>query len=201
MNYGPLLNTTFAFRQYILLIPLLSLVYGCTAVNTFPTVARQGDTVSVMVGGSEKANKNTISATMSDSDNVVWDLVSLGLVRSVFNLRADGLSSGYHYSNYFDIENPWRSGHEPIQTVLVFDVPVGAAEGASTLSINLNTDDDSSAIDQPFAISLEVLPTLIGSQDNFDRQNFDGSQIPIDFSSLEAAPYAKISFGTGSGFG
>lgn len=188
------------FYHFVIITALLS-ISACAGVNTFPTVARQGDTVSVMVGGSEKANKNTISATMTDSNNVVWDLVSLGLVRSVFNLRADGLASGNHYSHYIEIENPWTNAHEPIQTVLVFDVPVGAAEGVSTLSLNLNTDDDSSGVVQPFSINLEVLPSLLGSQDQFLRQDFSEAQYPLDFTRLEQAPYAKISFGTGTGRG
>jgi len=200
-------KTTLPFHQYrkaSLLLFVILLFQGCAAVNTFPTIARPGDTVSVMVGGSESARKNTIDVSLTDSSSTVWDLKALGLVRSVFNLRPDGRAYGLHYSSYFDIENSWNKGHEPTQTVMVIDVPVGAALGSATLNVNLNTSDDSSGVVQPFTMSLEIVnvPGLPGASDNFLRQNFDGINEAVSFSDLEPAPYAKISFGEGglSGF-
>ena len=78
------------FRAPFLLIAIIGMLQACTAVNTFPTIARQGDTVSIMVGGSEEVRKDTISATLTDSNDVAWDLQLLGNIRSVFNLRTDG---------------------------------------------------------------------------------------------------------------
>ena len=151
------------------------LFQGCTAVNTFPTIARPGDTVSVMVGGSENARKDTISATLTDSNNVVWDLQALGLVRSVFNLRPEGRAYGLHYSDIVDINAQWKQGREPIQTVLVVDIPNTAAIGSASLSVTLNTTDDSSAIPHPYEISMDIvnIPGQLGESDNFLRQNFD----------------------------
>ncbi len=179
------------------LIMSLALFQGCAAVNTFPTIARPGDTISVMAGGSEQARKDSISVSLTDSNNVQWDLQALGLVRSVFNLRPDGRAYGLYYSPYFDIENSWNKGHEPAQTVMVLDVPGSAALGPATLNVNLNTSDDSSGIQPPFAISLEIVnvPGSSGASDNFLRQNFDGINEAVSFSDLEPAPYAKISFG------
>jgi len=166
--------------------------------------ARPNDTVSVMVGGSDKANKTNTDVILTDADGTPWDLQALGLVRSVFNLRADGRAYGMHYSGFLDTEFSWIKGHEPVQTVLVVDVPSGTAAGPATLSVNMNVDDDSSGVNSPFSISLDILDSsldasLIGSSDNFLRKNFFPPTVAASLEDLEPAPYAKVSFGDGSG--
>ncbi len=178
---------------------LLAVLPACTSVNTFPMVARAGDTVSVMVGGSELARKETVSVTLTDASNQTWDLKSLGLVRSVFNLRTEGVAHGIHYSPYLDLYVPWLHGHEPVQTVLVADLPVNANPGNATLSISTNAIDNSSGISEPFSVKLEILAGT-GSSDQFLRKG-SGGPYPVDFSRLEPSPYAKIDFGTGTVIG
>jgi len=173
-------------------------VQGCAGVNTFPTVARAGDTVSVMVGGSEKARKGTIAVILTDADNVQWDLQALGNIRSVFNLRADARAKGMHYSKYLASYSSWNEGHEPVQTVLVVDIPVGAAAGMASLNVNPLVDDDSSGISHPYVINLEIIPGT-GSADDFMRKEFLAPSAAVDFLKLEPAPHAKISFGINSG--
>ncbi len=80
---------------------------ACTSVNTFPNIARPGDTVSFMVGGSALAKKENVSVILTDSGGQVFDLQALGRVRSVFNLRADGRAVGTHYSPYLDSYISW----------------------------------------------------------------------------------------------
>ena len=176
---------------------VLAALPACTAVNTFPMLARPGDTVSVMVGGSEKARKETISATLTDINGQTWDLKALGLVRSVFNLRTDGRANGQHYSSYSDSFISWVYGHEPLQTVLVTDLPAGVAPGQASLSVMLNTTDNSSGVASPFTVNLEIIAGT-GSADSFLRRSAAGGSLPVDFGKLEPAPNAKISFGTGA---
>lgn len=175
----------------------LLLLQACTAVNTFPTTARAGDTVAVMAGGSEQARKDTVDVRLTDSNNIEWNLQDLGLVRSLFNLRAAGTAYGSHYSSWLDMEYSWLKGHEPVQTVLVLDIPPAIATGPATLSVNLNADDDSSGISQPFTMTMDIVAGN-GNSESFYRQNFDSSQKMVDFQDLEPAPYAKISFGNGA---
>ena len=197
---------------YLLGFVTLTLLFqGCAAVNTFPMAARPGDTVSVMVGGSEKASKANTDVTLTDAAGTPWDLQALGLVRSVFNLRADHRAYGTHYSPWLDADFSWVKGHEPVQTVLVIDIPSvnnaaanNAAPGLATLTVNTNVDDDSSGVFPPYDIALEVLdstldPSLIGSSDEFLRKNFWPLTVAASFEDLEPAPHAKISFGDGSG--
>lgn len=184
------------FRIPFLIFLLITVFQGCVAVNTFPIIARPSDTVSVMVGGSETARKDNVDVTLTDTSGS-WDLQAMGLVRSVFNLRADGRAHGMHYSgDYFDVENAWKKAHEPTQTVLIVDIPDAAAAGPAALSVNINATDDSSGIIGPFTINLEILADP-GTPTFFDRQNFDNTTVAVDFESLEPAPHAKVSFGRG----
>jgi len=187
------------------LLAILTLFQGCVAVNTFPQIARPDDTVSVMIGGTELARKDTIDVQLIDYNGITWDLQALGLVRSVFNLRPEGRAYGLHYSNFLSQNNSWKRGHEPLQTVLVFDVPDQAAYGPATLLVTLSldgsVDDDSSGIvntiQDPFTIALDIVavPGQSGVSDNFVTKTFDNPAKVVDFGDLEPAPHAKISFG------
>lgn len=176
------------------LLFLLLTLNACTSVATLPTVARAGDTVSVMVGGTEKARKETIAVTLTDVNGLDWDLQALGLVRSVFNLRTDGRAEGAHYSSYLESYISWYSAHEPVQTVLVVNVPTNVPAGDGYLTINTYVDDNSSGIGSPFTVNIEILPGL-GVEDTFARQDSTGVNYAVDFSKLEPAPHAKIDFG------
>jgi hypothetical protein len=170
---------------------------ACTSVNTFPNIARPGDTISFMVGGSAQARKENISVALTDSGGQVFDLQALGLVRSVFNLRADGRAVGTHYSPYLDSYISWAFGHEPLQTVMVADLPGNAMPGLATLTVSLNgVTDNSSGAGNPFNVSLEIIPGS-GSPEQFLHPTL-GATPPVNFTRLETAPNTRISFGTGS---
>lgn len=179
-----------------LLLGLLALLAGCAGVNTFPAIARPGDTVSLMVGGSAQANRDNVSAVLTDAGGQVFDLQALGLVRSVFNLRADGRAHGMHYSPYLDSFISWAFGHEPLQTVLVADLPGTAAPGPATLTVTLNVADNSAGTGAyPHAVAFEIVPGA-GQSEPFLRSSLYGPQ-GVDFSRLETAPHAEVSFGNG----
>jgi hypothetical protein len=188
-NYIKLLST--------LLLCAWTLLSGCTSVNTFPKIARPGDTVTFMVGGSAQARKANVSAILTDASGQVFDLQALGKVRSVFNLRTDGRAIGQHYSPYLDSYISWFFGHEPLQTVLVADLPATATVGQAKLAVALNSvNDNSSGVSNPFTVNLEIIPGA-GTSEQFLRSALGGNQ-PVDFSRLETAPYAQINFGAGA---
>lgn len=192
------MNSNYIKLLSVLVLCAWTLLSGCTSVNTFPSIARPGDTVSLMIGGSEKANKNSVAATFTDATGRSWDLKALGLVRSVFNLRTDGRANGAHYSPYLDGYISWVFGHEPLQTVLVADLPLTAAPGQGHLTISLNAGDNSSGVGSPFNVNLEIVPGL-GMADQFLNKRSSGN-VPADFRRLETAPNAKVTFGTGTTF-
>lgn len=168
---------------------------ACTSVNTFPNIARPGDTISFMVGGSALAKKENTSVTLTDSGGQVFDLQALGRVRSVFNLRADGRAIGTHYSPYLDSYISWAFGHEPLQTVMVADLPVNAAPGLAALTVTLNgiVDNSSGTGSGPFTLSMEIIPGS-GNPELFSHSALNATP-PVDFTQLETAPSAKVEFG------
>ena len=173
------------------------LLSACTSVNTFPNIARPGDTFSFMVGGSAQVRKENISITLTDAGGQVFDLQALGKVRSVFNLRADGRAVGTHYSPYLDSYISWAFGHEPLQTVMVADLPSNAAPGPATLTVTLNgITDNSSGGGNPFNVTLEIIPGS-GIVEQFLHPTLNAI-LPVDFPQLETAPNALVSFGTNS---
>jgi len=150
-----------------------------------------------MVGGSAQARKDNVGVVLTDAGGQVFDLQALGLVRSVFNLRADGRAIGQHYSPYLDSNISWLFGHEPLQTVMVANLPGNATLGQATLTVTLDgiTDNSSGVGAGPFSVSLEIIPGSGGPEQFIHHASSANS--PVDFSRLETAPNAKISFGTG----
>lgn len=189
-------------NNYIKLLSMLALcawtlLSGCTGVNTFPNIARPGDTISVMIGGSAQARKANVSAILTASNGQLFDLQALGKVRSVFNLRADGRAVGQHYSPYLDNYISWFYGHESLQTVMVADLPATVAVGQATLAVAFNgVNDNSSGIASPFKVKLEIVAGT-GSSEQYLTRTTSGN-LPVDFSRLETAPYAQVNFGTGT---
>lgn len=179
-------------RLYITALVLL--IQACTHINPFPLSAQPGETISLMIGSSENARKETIDVLMTDSNNVVWDMKSLGQIRSVFNVRPDGNAKGLYYSSYLETNTPWAFGHEPIQTVVVLDLPVGIAQGPATFEINTNTTDNSSGVGQLLNLSIEIVADTATSNSFLHQNPFQGISA-VDFDRLEPASYAKISFG------
>jgi hypothetical protein len=185
------------FNIKLIILAGLLFLAGCTAVNTFPTIARPGDTVSIMVGGSAKARKANLSAVLTDARGNVFDLQQLGLVRSVFNLRADGRAIGTHYLSYIEAYRSWYSGHEPLQTVMVTNLPSMVAPGMATIKMSwVGVTDNSSDAGNPFYLSLEIIPGS-GTPNQFLRQDAQGISA-ANLSQLETAPNAKVGFGTGA---
>lgn len=186
-------------NNYVKLLSAIALcagtvLSGCVSLNTFPTIARAGDTVSVMIGGSEKAIKSDVSAIFTDASGQVWDLQTLGLVRSVFNLRTDGRAYGLHYSSYLEKSWSWTYGHEPLQTVLVTDLPTGVAPGMGSLLISfINISDNSGGAGNPVKINLEIIPG-VGMLSQFTYRHAIYGNVPADFTKLEPAPHAKVKF-------
>lgn len=170
---------------------------ACSSINTFPQIARPGDTVSLMVGGSAAVRMSDVSAVLTDSAGNTFDLQALGKVRSVFNLRADGRAIGTHYSPYLEGYISWAFGHEPLQTVLVADLPATAAPGPAKLAIGMAGINDNSAGtgEGPFDVALEIIPGT-GSPEQFKRRTLTGPA-PVDFARLETAPSARVLFGMG----
>ena len=192
---------------FIVLISLLG--GGCTALQTFPQVARPGDTVALAIGSPDGMNKsNTTASYIPDADpsNPI-DLTSN--IRSIFKLYADKTSIVYEKS---DPGQPWRglftdlitsgSGHEPWLTVMVVDLPGSMPAGTGRVEVRTTATYPplvSSHINDletdGFRIDLEILDPVtagVGSPNPFEYQRGQSVTASGDLTTLEPLPHALV---------
>jgi hypothetical protein len=151
----------------IIWLVVLSTV-GCTAVKTFPTAARPGETVALAVGSPDNltiANINSVQFESAAAPGSPVDITSN--VRSVFRLYADKTSLVYKKPGVSTDQIVRTSAHEPWLTVIALDMPeelspgVPLPVGPGYITINTN-----SAVTYPTigshindkTIALEILP-------------------------------------------
>lgn len=116
----------------VVLLSLISLFYGCTAVQPFPHSARAGDTITLAVGSPEGMTRaNTQVQYTPDSMGIPIDLTSQ--MRAIVKLHPDKASPAYQDSlaNYI-ID---YAAHEPWLTVIVLDLPVDLPVGDGDVQI------------------------------------------------------------------
>ena len=181
---------------------LLAILQGCTGITTFPSIARPGDSLAIMLGGSEQVNKDNIDVTLIQGASS-WDLAdpngdldrSDSMIRSVFEVRTDGRAEGLIYNNPSTMTQIWTFGHEPVQSIMIVDLPTDVLPGAAQLNVTINTPDNASGVNLNFNIDLTVvdIPGSTGASDPFDMRTVLGT-VGANLGDLEPAPHAKISF-------
>lgn len=196
-------------KTITLLICTFSLLLGgCTALNTFPTAARPGETVALAVGSPDNltiANINSVEfESAAWAPGTKWDITSN--VRSVFKLYADKASDVYEYGGTLGTNQIIRTSlHEPWLTVMAIDMPEDAfgsplPPGPGTITINTNGNVTYPTIGnhinnvQPIAIEIlpEASPTD-GSAADFEYEfGAFGATNLGDLSKLEPRPHALV---------
>lgn len=168
------------------LIAALLLLEGCVAVQSFPTVARSGDTITLAVGSVDGMNKNNTTATfVSDVDASNTSLA----IRAIIRLRPDQTSNAALFDLFVDTED-YYTGHSQWLTVMVIDLPTGLTVGsghidvqttANTGTFNYNIND--------IPVALEIIDG-VGAPNQFSyNAGFDPTRdAPGNLSSLVALP-------------
>ncbi|HIO13628.1 MAG TPA: hypothetical protein EYN15_00335 [Chromatiales bacterium] len=125
--------TQFPRIAKLLTAGLVSAVFaGCTAVNTFPVVARQGDTIALAVGSADGMNRNNTTVEFVDFASASHDLTAN--MRGIFKLYPDTASRAWDGSQTSVLIA--SSFHEPWITILALDLPSsGLAIGQGVLNI------------------------------------------------------------------
>jgi len=160
---------------------LVSLVYlqGCVAVQTFPTVARSGDTVALAVGSPDGMTKVNTTAQFVHADGLIppIDLP----IRAIVRLRPDNTSNVALFdSNINSLTG--NSRHSAWLSIVVVDLPLGIPPGNGVINITTSASYfGPGANDIPIAI--EILEGT-GSANPFNY-DFLGNNKPGDLSSLE----------------
>lgn len=172
----------------LLLLGGLALLQGCVALQSFPTVARGGDTITLFVGSPSGMTKtNTAVTYVSDIDASVVTLP----IRSIIRLRPDQTSQTALFDNYLYNESSY-TGHSPWMTVIVIDLPEGLTVGLGHVDVNsLASYGTLPQGVNDIPISLEIIDG-VGAPNIFTYNNGFGGVGPGDLSALEALPQVVI---------
>jgi len=163
----------------IILSTALLVLQGCVAVQTFPTVARAGDTITLAVGSPDGMTKGNTTAQFVHDDPMIppIDLE----IRSIIRLRPDNTSKVALFDQNIDIITA-NSKHSAWLTIIVINLSPGMPTGNGVINVSTSaTYFGPSVSDLPIAI--EILPGT-GSANPF---NYDylGNNTPGDLSALE----------------
>jgi len=112
-------------RIYLFLFVIMAyLAQGCVSVQTFPTIARSGDTITLAVGSPDKmttANTTIQYVSNTDPGNPV-DLTSN--IRNIVKIYPDKATPAWYGGNVVSTDMiPYQSGHGPWLYVIVIDLP------------------------------------------------------------------------------
>lgn len=171
-----------------LIVFIVFILQGCVATQSFPTVARGGDTVTIAVGSPDGMRKSNTSAEfVSDVDGSTITLS----IRSIIRLRPDQTSNLALFDPFVNAED-YYTGHSQWLSVIVIDLPEGLTVGPGEININ------SSASYGAFPVGINDVPVSIeiiegtGTRNKFTYNNNFGGVGPANLSNLESLPQVVV---------
>lgn len=189
----------------VLFSTALLLIQGCTALNTFPTAARPGETVALALGSPDNLTMDNINSVTFVSDAAPSSPLDITpSVRSVFKLYADKASSVYESPGPGTNQIIRTSLHEPWLSVMAIDMPeeltpgVPLPTGPGTITINTTPDVTYPTIVNHInarTIRLEILPETTptdGSASTFEYEFGTCCTQLGNLSLLEPRPHALV---------
>lgn len=185
------------------LLGLLALLSGCAGVQTFPNVARSGDTVAVAAGWKQDfARENLIvTITAADGMTIVYPPGD-PTVRAVINFYPDPLSSlivsdrteqdlTVGARTYANMIGTIYTGSDPDwwQTTVFIDLPPGLAPGPATVTV-------ANSLGASATTALEIIPGA-GTPAIFNAE-LNGPLQPGQLAALERVAHYTVRFSGGS---
>jgi len=172
---------------FVLSVTLLVL-QGCVAVQSFPTVARAGDTITLAVGSPDGMTKaNTTIQFVSNADPA--NPVNLP-IRSLIRIRPDNTSHTALFDGYAGAIS-YYSSHGPWMSVAVLDLPQGLALGPATINIMTTAVYSIGADVNEIPVRIEILPGT-GVTNAFKYNPFGAGIQDGNLSNLEPLRQAVI---------
>jgi hypothetical protein len=159
---------------------------GCVATQSFPTVARGGDTITLAVGSPDGMTKaNTTAQFISDVDSSTIVLP----IRSIIRLRPDQTSQTALFDGLVDAQDNYTV-HSQWLTVLVIDLPEGLTIGAGHIDINTSATYGTLPVGvNDIPVSIEIIEGT-GVSNDFNYNNNFGGVGAGNLSALEPLPQA-----------
>lgn len=189
-------------KQFFLLNAILLSVFlaGCTGLNTYPVIARAGDTITLAPGWMQNFSRDKITVTFTPP--VGADIIYAPndpAVRAVINLYPDPVSwlvvgeatnqnTGFNNggaTGYF-INNNTGGDRDWWQTTVFLDLPASLPTGTTNITINSTSGETYGPI------PVEIIGGT-GSPAIF-KVGLTGSLGPTQLASLERATHSTISF-------
>lgn len=189
-------------RIYILSsILIIFLLQGCVAVQTFPTAARSGETITIAIGSQDGLTKDNIQLLFyPQGDTAPVDLTSN--IRSVIKIFPDKTSRAWVDDNATQVMNVFI-GHGAWQNILVIDLP-SLPTGLGHFHVSFEPgviipNPDAIQNAEGIDIGIDILP---GSSDNnaFDYMMTPGYQVVGDLSRLEPKPQVVLRYDFSPGY-
>lgn len=191
------MNSLFVRKVGWLLILSGSLLAGCAGVQSFPSHARAGDTVSLALGWHPDLSRQDVTVTITDSaggqtvyppgDAMVWalynvnpDPVSKMIVGSV---TGQDLGNGEQWLPLL-LSSDTGGDTEWMQSMMLMELPASLATGRATIAVT-----GPSGPLTPSPIRLVIDPGQ-GSSTQFTSQNHGG----VNPATLERADHFTVSF-------
>lgn len=175
-------------RTYVVVSAMILLVLqGCVAVQTFPTAARAGDTITLAVGSPDGMTKsNTTAQFVSSSLGNPVDLP----IRSIIKIRPDNTS----FVGAFDAMTDYlatQSSHSAWLSIIVIDLPAGLPVGAANINISTLGQYKYGANVNDIPIGINILSGT-GSPNPFIYNPSGSGTVAGDLSELEALPQVVV---------
>jgi hypothetical protein len=176
-------------RIYLILFAFLLLVLqGCVAVQSFPTVARAGDTVTLAVGSAEGMSKSTTNVFFTPDGGAEVPIPSEN-IRAIIRLYPDKRTEAWAASSTVAIDT--ATGHGSWLSIIVLDLPSSLPIGVGSIRVSTpatyaafsnNVNDES--------IVIEILPG-VGAPATFDYHS-GAIKAVGDLTSVELLPHYLI---------
>lgn len=192
------------YRLVIILV-MLSIVQGCSAIKTFPSTVRAGETTAIATGWKQSFSKENTTVTITPSiGSPIIILPGDPAIRAVVNLYPDPASNiivsgetGYDVSPFASTyatqltQNFTEGDKDWYQTTIFIDLPESLPLGATSITIsNLQGESYSTTVDiiasggGPDAFEAELNGPLSSNQlkslerNNYYIINFNSAIIP-----------------------
>jgi len=176
-------------RERLICVSLL-LLQGCVSLQSFPTLARSGDTITLAVGSAEGMTKASTSLTYTPDSTGVPIPIPASSLRAIVPIYPDKRTTAWVNSEAVFIDQ--TTGHGAWLTVLVIDLPVlpvgtGFINIQTTATYPINASNVNNE-----SILLEVLPGS-GSPATFSHKTYaDASPTNGVLSDVEVLPHYLI---------
>lgn len=181
-------------RVYIILLALL-VIQGCVAVQSFPTIARAGDTITLSVGSADGMTKSNTILTFTptvDGEPVGTPIDISSGIRSIIKLNPDETSalSLFQAGNVQVLE--WDALHGAWLSVIVLDLPDESVLPVGEGIIDVDTTASYSQFSSVAGVSIgvEILPG-IGESNSFSYDSF-GNAATGQLSMFEPLPQVVV---------